>query len=210
MGGYGSGRYGGRPTVDASLKIDLAWMFRNGYARESEHRAGSMDWTRRGQPSGSIGYQAIMTEPGAERLELSYARGSGNDAEQVRQTVWLCYTVPNHGGKRWWMLCPFRDIRVGKLYLPPGGDRFASRQAYRLGYQCQREAARDRPLERLFRLQQKLGCERDVRAFPSRPKGMWHRTYERHLKRYWELEEAANREFLSFVNRLSRLDRPIV
>ncbi|CAH0496090.1 hypothetical protein [Novosphingobium sp. CECT 9465] len=210
MGGYGSGRYGGRPTADASLKIDLAWMFRSGYAREGEHRAGSIDWTRQGEPSGSIGYQAIMSEPGAERLELSYGRGSGDAREQVRQTVRLCFTVPHHGGKRWWMLCPFRHIRVAKLYLPPGGDRFASRQAWRLGYQCQREAVRDRPLERLFRLQYKLGAKRGLGAFPSRPKGMWHRTYERHLERYWELEEAASREFLAFANRLIRLDRSIL
>ena len=210
MGGWGSGRYGGRPTVDASLKIDIAWMFRSGYARAGEHRAGSIQWTCRGEPSGSIAYQAIMTEPGAERLELSYTRGSGNDAEQVRQTVRLCFTVPHHGGKRWWMLCPFRHIRVGKLYLPAGGDRFASRQAWRLGYQCQREAARDRPLERLFRLQEKLGCDRGLGAFPSRPKGMWQRTYDRHLARYWELEDAANREFVAFASRLMRLDGSII
>lgn len=209
MGGYGSGRYGGRPTADASLKLDLAWMFRSGYAREGEHRTGSIQWTCRGRQSGSIVYQANMTDPGAERLELSYTRGSGDDREEVRQTVRLCHTVPHHGGKRWWMLCPFRLNRVAKLYLPPGGDRFASRQAWRLGYQCQREAARDRPLERLFRLQHKMGCQRSLGAFPSRPKGMWHRTYERHLQRYWELEEAANREFLAFANRLSRLDRSI-
>ena len=195
MGGYGSGRYGGRPAADDSLKIDLAWMFRSGYARAGDYRTGSIHWTCRGKPTGSIGFQAIMTEPGAERLELSYTRGSGDDAEQVRQTVRLCFTVPHHGGKRWWMLCPFRHIRVGKLYLPSGGDRFASRQAWRLGYQCQRVAHGDRASERLFRLQRKLGCTQGLGAFPRRPKGMWQRTWERHLEHYWELEEAANREF---------------
>lgn len=158
MGGFGSGRYGGRPTADASLRIDLAWMLRTGRAKEGCHMSGSLHWTCRGEPSGSIGYQAIIHERGEERLELSYTRGSGEDREQVRQTVRLCHTVPHYGGKRWWMICPFRHIRVGKLYLPSGGDRFASRQAWRLGYQCQREAARDRPCERLFRLQRKLGC----------------------------------------------------
>lgn len=136
-----------------------------------------------------------MHEAGAERLELSYTRGSGDDAEQVRQTVRLCFTVPHYGGKRWWMICPYRHIRVGKLYLPPGGDRFASRQAWRLGYKCQRDAARDRASERLFRLQRKLEGDLGLGALPpSRPKGMWHRTYERHLERYWELEEAAEAE----------------
>ena len=158
MGGYGSGRYGGRPTVDASCKIDLAWMLREKLALEGSTRNGTLRWSCGGRPSGSIGYTAHMTDPGEERLELSYTRGSGDEQEQVRQYIHLVHTEPNFGGKRWWMVCPYRGIRVGKLYLPPGGDRFASRQAWKLGYQCQRDAARDRAFERLFRLQKKLGC----------------------------------------------------
>lgn len=194
MGGWGSGRQGGRPTVDASLKIDIAWMFRSGYARTGEHRRGTLNWTRGGEPSGSISYQAIIRESGAERLELSYTRGSGEDREQVQQTIRLCFTEPNYGGKRWWMICPFRHIRVGKLYLPPGGDRFASRQAWRLGYHIQRVGTHDRASERLFRLQGKLGCDLGLGAFPRKPKGMWQRTWARHLAHYWELEEAADAE----------------
>lgn len=195
MGGYGSGRYGGRPTADASLRLDLAWMIRTGRAREGAWLSGSLSWNRGGKPSGSIAYQAIMQEPGNERLELFYTRGKGDDAEQVKQTVRLCFTRPNYGGKRWWMICPYRGIRVGKLYLPPGGDRFASRQAWRLGYHIQRVGRYDRASERLFRLQRKLGGDQGLGAFPCRPKGMWQRTWERHLERYWELEEAAQAEF---------------
>lgn len=195
MGGYGSGRQDGRPTADASFRIDLAWMFRSGDAKEGKHRAGTLRWTCRGQESGSINYEAIMHEPGSERLELSYTRGSGENREQVRQTVRLCYTVPHYGGKRWWMICPFKGIRVGKLYLPPGGDRFASRQAWRLGYHIQRVAKNERVFERLFALQKKLGAHQGLGAYPVRPKGMWRRTYKRHLERYWQLEEAAEAVF---------------
>jgi len=194
MGGYGSGLNGGRPTADSSLRIDLAWMLRTGRAKEGSAIWGSLSWSRGDQPSGSIGYRALMDEPGEERLELSYTRGSGEDREEVRQTVRLCFTVPHYGGKRWWMICPYRGIRVGKLYLPPGGDRFASRQAWRLGYHIQRVARLDRAGERLHRFQRKLGCDVGLGAFPTRPKGMWQRTWERHLERYWELEEAADAE----------------
>lgn len=195
MGGWGSGRHGGRPTADASFRIDLAWMFRSGFAKEGQHRTGTLHWTCRGQESGSISYDAIMHEPGKERLELSYWIGSGKDREHVRQTVQLCYTVPQFGGKRWWMLCPLKGIRVGKLYLPSGGGRFASRKAWRLGYYIQRVAKNQMACERLFALQKKLGCDQGLGAFPSRPKGMWRRTYKRHMERYWQLEEAAEAEF---------------
>ncbi|MAP68221.1 MAG: hypothetical protein CL952_01710, partial [Erythrobacteraceae bacterium] len=130
MGGYGSGRQGGRPTAGASLRIDLAWMLRTGRAREGSTISGALNWHCGDRPSGSIGYTAAMHEQGSERLELRFTRGSGDSAEQVRQSIQLCHTVPNYGGKRWWMICPFRHIRVGKLYLPQGGDRFASRVAW--------------------------------------------------------------------------------
>jgi hypothetical protein len=202
MGGFGSGRYGGRPTADASLRIDLAWMIRTGRAKPGGWLSGHLTWTCGGQDAGSIGYQAIMHQPGEERLELRYTRGSGEDKEQVSQTVRLCHTVPHYGGKRWWMICPYRHIRVGKLYLPPGGDRFASRQAWRLGYQCQRDAARDRPFERLFRLQKKLGSDRGWEAGLRRPKGMWNRTYDRHMERYWELDAECGMEMMALLGRL--------
>lgn len=201
MGGSGSGRHDGSLTADSSLRIDLAWMLRTQRAKEGAWRTGTLSWNRGGEEAGSIGYQAIMHEPGLERLELSFSRGSGHEREDVRQTVLLCNTVPHFGGKRWWIICPYRNIRVGKLYLPPGSDRFASRQAWGLSYQCQRDQARDRPFERLFRLQKKLGCEQGWEAGLQRPKGMWHRTFDRHMERYWTLDEECAAEMMTVFSR---------
>jgi len=202
MGGFGSGRYGGRPTADASCKIDLAWMMREGLAKEGRRSHGTLQWTCRGQPNGSISYLVIMDEPGEERLELSYTRGPEGKREDVRQTVRLTFTRPKLGGKRWWMICPFRGLRVGKLYKPPGGDRFASRQAWRLGYQSQRIAANERTFEALFRLQAKLGCKPGVGNWPFRPKGMWQRTFDRHMERFWALDYQTGREMVALLEKL--------
>lgn len=204
MGGYGSGRQGGRPTASASRRVDLTWMLRQGLARPGQRRGGTISYTCGGQDSGSISYVAAMDEPGEERLELSYTRGSGDDREHVNQTVRLCFTVPHYGGKRWWMICPYRGIRVGKLYMPPGGDRFASRQAWRLGYQSQRDAPRDKPFSALFRLQSKLGCPEGWEMPIRRPKGMWHRTFERHLERYWELDRQCSLEMMGLLRLLRK------
>lgn len=204
MGGWGSGRYGGRPTADASLRIDLAWMMRSGLASEGAIQSGALNWSRGGSPSGSISYVANMVEAGSERLELAYTRCD----EEVRQIVRLQYSLPHYGGKRWWMTCPYRGNRVAKLYLPPGGDRFASRQAWRLGYQSQREASRDRPFTRLSRLQRKLGSNEGWEAGIYRPKGMWQSTFEHHLKRYYELEDACDLEMIRMMARLGGGPRP--
>lgn len=202
MGGWGSGRQYGRPTADLSKRIDLAWMLRTERAIPCSLVSGSLWWTCGGEHAGSIGYEADMLDLDNAVLRLNFTRGSGDDREHVKQTVQLDYTEPNYGGRRWWMICPFRHNRCGKLYLPNGGDRFAGRKAWRLGYHIQRVAHRDRSAERLFRLQKKLGGEMGVGQYPRRPKGMWRRTYERHLERYWELEEQADAELALLVLRL--------
>mgnify|MGYP001137685933 CR=1 FL=1 len=199
MGGYGSGRQHGRPIAEHCLRIDLAWMMRQGLAREGRNIPGTLNWTCRGSPSGSIGYRAIIDEAGRERLELDYTQGKGDDAEQVTQTIAIRFTEPNYGGKRWWMICPYRNIRVGLLYFPPGGGRFASRAAWQLGDQSQRDGPRDKPFERLFRLQKKLGSEPGWGNYPRRPKGIWRRTYERHLEAYYDLDNECSAEMMAVM-----------
>lgn len=208
MGGWGSGRSGGRPTAESSYRIDIGRMIRTGQAKPGWRVDGVMGWTCGGEPSGSIGYSAIMDEPGKERLILSYNRGPEGQRESVEQIIPLCYTTPHYGGKRWWMICPYQKCRVGLLYKPPTGDRFASRKAWRISYQIQRVAHRDRPFERLYALQKKLGAGRGLNEGLPRPKGMWGSTYEKHLDRFCELEADCERVMMGVVEALkSRLAR---
>jgi len=204
MGGFGSGRTGGRPTTTSSKKIDLAWMIRKGMAKPGQWISGTLSWNCGGQPAGSISYSANMVDPYGSTLKLTYWLGSREERESVEQLVRSVFTVPTYGGRRWWMICPYSGRRVAKLYKPAGGDRFASRHSWRLGYQSQRDARRDRPFEKLFRLQHKLGSEQGWEAPLRRPKGMWQRTYERHLQRYYDLDDECAVEMMSLVLRFRR------
>jgi len=204
MGGWGSGRYGGRPTADASKRIDIAWMIRTGRAVPGQWVRGTLSWSRGGSPAGSISYEADMRDPEGSELRLSYWRGEEPNRESVKQTVRLVHTQPHYGGRRWWIICPYRHNRVGKLYLPAGGDRFAGRQAWRLGYQIQRVGHRDRPFEKLFRLQEKLGCERGWGNWIRRPKGMWQRTFDRHWAEFEAIEAECDFVMAGFMERLMR------
>lgn len=201
MGGFGSGRRGGRSTANASRKIDLAWMIRTGRAKPGQWISGPLNWNSGGSPAGSISYVAQMEDASDSYLRLTCWRGEGEDRTHVEQVVRLVFTEPNFGGRRWWMICPYSGRRVAKLYMPAGGDRFASRHYWKLGYQSQRVARRDRPFEKLFRLQRKLGSEQGWEAHLKRPKGMWRRTYERHLERYYEIDEECAVEMAMFVLR---------
>ena len=188
MGGFGSGRQGGRPTTNLSLRVDIAWMIRNRKAIPGSDVSGWLSWSYgKDDPAGSISYEANMSDRYDPKLILIYTRGTGDKKENVRQEVRLTFTEPHFGGKRWWLICPYRHIRCGKLYLPGGGDRFASRKAWRLGYNSQRLALYDRPFEKQRRLLRKLNCREGYDEWPTRPKGMWYRTFERHMHRYEEL-----------------------
>jgi hypothetical protein len=185
-----------------SKRVDIAWMLRTGRAVPGSVISGILTWNIGGEPAGSISYTADMRDLERAELRLSYTRGEANQREQVKQTVRLVYTEPNYGGRRWWMVCPYRHKRAGKLYLPNGGDRFAGRVAWRLGYRSQRVAHGDRPFEKLFRLQRKLGSPQGWEAGLYRPKGMWNRTFERHLDRYDELDAQCSVEMVGVMARI--------
>lgn len=207
MGGWNSGRSGGRPVKEDGLTIDLALLLRKGWMRDGcEGRAHRLTWSWGHDSSSSISYDYDLTDPDNASMTLSYRQKRfGEDWRDRKQHIRLVYTVPPYGGRRWWMTCPVRGHRVGKLYLPGGGDIFAGRKAWRLGYRSQRLASRDKVFERLFSLQRKLGSDPGWEAGLRRPKGMWHRTFERHFERYLELDEQCAVEGMRMLGMLQNL-----
>lgn len=191
MGGWGSGRQYGKPIAEHALRIDIAWMIRRGLARPGQYLSGNLSWTRGGEPSGNISYSANMCDPEGGTLELRFkvTRHNTGESKDYTQRIRLSYTEPHFGGKRWWMHCPVTGERVGKLYVPDGGDIFASRKAWRIGYRSQRVTERDAAFERLYRLQRKLGGREGWDEGYCRPKGMHRRTFERLEEIYWKLDQ---------------------
>lgn len=91
---------------------------------------------------------------------------------------------PRHfGGLRWYMLCPNTGQRALKLYLPNGGTRFASRQAYNMEYRSQRVGPAEAGDARLRRAFAALGVtyRHPPQADPRKPKWMRRHTYRRLL-----------------------------
>jgi hypothetical protein len=124
--------------------------------------------------------------------------------ESVRYRVWLSTSRPHFGGLRYWFCCPQTGELAAKLYLPLGGHRFLSREAYRLAYACQRETPRDRLFRKARNLHRALGGDGEALGEhpPLKPKGMWQRTYDRKLARWIEVEEAADTAFVAKAMRI--------
>ena len=149
MGGYNSGRHGGRPTVGSGLTLDLYKLIRQGLLKPGQYRGGSIIWTRVGSGE-RVGW--VDTDRGHVRLRYTSTHAYNGEERYSDYTISLETTPQTFGGQRWWFVCPRTAERVSKRHLPNGAYTFASRRAYRLGYPSQRESPRDRSITRAFKL----------------------------------------------------------
>lgn len=203
MGGFGSGRHGGRATVEGcrTLKLDV-----NRITREVRHKLCDVPegatlealrmgwtWTTRGETAPWARVLVTLRLDhwrGEARLQFDVDHDSRPTGSQD-QTVQMETTPCRFGGRRWWWLCPATMRRCSTLYLPNGGTRFLSQGpgAYRLAYASQSADAMGRSHARLARLHRKMGGDYAYADDPppSRPKWMRHQTYDR-LVAQWEAQ----------------------
>ena len=76
MGGYGSGRWGGRPAVENSLTLDLSHLFKTGWLKAGASTTGTLRWSIAGSTGqiASVDFESCLGE--------------------------------ESGGRRWWFICP--------------------------------------------------------------------------------------------------------
>lgn len=210
MGGFGSGRPAGlgRDTVEASRSLDVNRLHTTGCLRAGW--AGGWHWTRDGEKIASINLRAE-----SDRLNLSYrVRIADGEWEKITETVHIVRVPCRFGGSRPYFVCPgvVNNVacgrRVSKLHGP--GRYFLCRHCYRLAHASQNEGAWDRALRRSNKIRMLLGGEPGMASpFPSRPKGMWRRTYERLRAETFGAEIRADEAFALQLERLlGRIDKP--
>jgi hypothetical protein len=175
MGGFGSGRQGGKATTSGCYQIDARKLQRAGVLTAGGSFA--WHWSRNGEAVASIRARAEE-----DRLTLIYShKRGGADWQAMDYPVGLEWTACTLGGRRVWFLCPENRCgrRVALLYLG-GAGIFACRHCYRLAYACQRETADDRAMRRAGNIRERLGWQAGI-ANPrgGKPKGMHWRTFNR-------------------------------
>jgi len=176
MGGFGSGRQGGKRCTNDMLALDVRSINRAG--RLTPGSWFTWQWTCNGEKTASI---QLRVE--TDSVVLDYRNRSnhhnGGEWEPMRYAVALDWTPCGFGGKRVWWRCPAVGCgrRVAVLH---GGRVFACRQCNRLAYRSQREADDDRATRRADKLRNRLGWEPGIlNGNGWKPKGMHWRTFER-------------------------------
>lgn len=158
MGGYGSGRWGGRPAVENSLTLDLSHLFKTGWLKAGASTTGTLRWSIAGSTGqiASVDFESCLGE--------------------------------ESGGRRWWFICPRTGRLASRLHLPPGAYSFACRRAYEPGYLSQRQMPRDRAVSRVFTLRRRLGNNGGIGSYVAKPKGKHWRLFERALMKIAQAE----------------------
>jgi hypothetical protein len=173
MGGSGSGRWGGRPTVESSLRLELPYLRRVGYLKPGRRVSGTLSWSRGREPGGSVAIACTIDPEGVSELVVSFT----HKGQPVTQRIRLEGVPLPLGGWRWYARCPFSDRRCTTLVLPNGGHRFASVKAWRLPYASQNEDAFGRAHRRIAKANARLDRMSKYARMPARQR-QWDRIAE--------------------------------
>jgi hypothetical protein len=180
MGGWGSGRQGGRVTIEGCGSCRLSVRDLRGLLRHADGVPSWITYRRNGEHLMTVVVEACLRF-GYLRLQHP-SRASDRGEEGMDYTVGLTATTPSFGGGRWWFCCPVSGRRCAVLYLPQGARKFACARAYGLVYAVTRMPEHDRLWHRMAKITRRLGDEPDPEIPPCRPRGMRRLTYERLLE----------------------------
>jgi len=131
MGGFNSGRSGGRPTPESGLTLNLYKLIRQGL-KPGQRVHGSIVWTRvgTGERVGTVGYEAdTVGDCGHVRLRYTTTRAYDGEKRDSDYTIALETTPQPLGGRRWWFVCPKTGAHAGKLHLPNAAPTLSDRGA---------------------------------------------------------------------------------
>ncbi len=194
MGGLGSGRRGGwgRNKIDEFQSLDV-----NELCREGCFVAGFTSrppFERKGVSVGAIHIRAEQ-----ERIHLEYRIYSrGDNWRDVAEVVGLVRLPCQFGGERLYFICPGENgtncgRRAGKLYR--AGRLFLCRHCSNVTYISQCEDAGTRLRSKARKVLRRLDGDPSDWLSAQRPKGMWHRTFDRLERKAFDLEMEADEVF---------------
>ncbi len=201
MGGVGSGnwyRWDKKTTTDQVKRIDIRFMKKQGLLKPNT--TGSLNWTVRGEPCGSIRYTCYT-----DYLQLSFRhRNRGDEWQPVEQYIPFDRTACHFGGERLWFLCPNCSKRVGLLYGV--GKLFLCRHCYELPYSSQNSSHMDNLIEQKHKLGERIFEHYEGGEGWGKKKGMHLSTFNRLHTKYEQYEQQWCSEILQRLPDISELN----
>ncbi len=132
------------PTLyNEALQIHISKLKGWGYLDPKQIKSGTVNWSRNGNPTGSISIQ-VNTHSEQPYIELDYKYRD----EPRNYKVYLTSTPSNlNKGKIWYFICPQTKKRCRKLYSI--GGYFLHREAFNgCMYETQTQSKKNRQLDK--------------------------------------------------------------
>ncbi len=200
-----------RPTTDDIPSIVVSDLFAGGAPR-SDSFPVVRRWSNRG-----IAGEVEMTVVD-DTVECTYRSAVGPRSNEQTYRLYVSWTYPHYGGQRPWLHCalPSCQRRSGRLFLDD--PYLVCRECAGVQYpsQLRRRPRHVQRVERAKAIRSELGGRPTLAdPFPSRPKGMHRKTYERLHNEALQIESAERERIetalqdgsLSFRDLLARLQR---
>jgi hypothetical protein len=132
------------PTLyNEALQIHISKLKGWGYLNPEQIKIGTLNWSRNGNPTGSISIQ-VNTQSEQPYIELDYKYRD----EPRKYKVYLTSTLTNlNRGEIWYFICPQTKKRCRKLYSI--GGYFLHREAFNgCMYETQTQSKKYRQLDK--------------------------------------------------------------
>jgi hypothetical protein len=207
VGGWGSGRQGGRVTVEGCASGRLGTRDLRGLLRSP---AGGNCWISYRRDGEHLMTVTVEARPDLGYLRLRHPSRASGHVEPMDYSVDLTWTVLGFGGRRWWFSCPVSGRRCAVLYLPRGARGFGSARGYGLAHATTRMPEHDRLWHKMARIARRLGDEPDPEIPPRKPRWMRAATHGRLLRAWHDAAERRDgiydTRIAGFLARLDRLE----
>ena len=155
MGGYGSGRTGGKMLTSQMLALDVRTLYSIGLV-ENLRRLQSKRQLESRDESGKVHIRV-----NAQHMSLNYFYiGYSGECLLINILIKFDWTSCYFGGRRLWFLCPKCRRRVAILY---GGKNFYCRICRNLAYPSENEKKPNRLLRKANKIKKCLECGPEFR-----------------------------------------------
>jgi len=189
-----------RITLESGLKLDLNKLRRQGLIRQGTKCGVVIRWTN--TYTGEEIAEGIITSPMENKHEGWLRIQLGG----LDQTIPLVPKPRHFGGYQWYFVCPVMNRYASILWMPPGGNRFCSRQAWgrRVAYASQLLDADNRAHRGKAKIKARLIADLDPDEwdFPPKPKWMRWRTYNRYVQKFDAYEDILSQNIAELMARL--------
>jgi hypothetical protein len=187
MGGSGSGRQGGKPTIGRTRSYELTVRLLRDFLKIGRSGFRMMF---RSDCDEVVVVGLIEVLDSAPHIWMQHFTRC-EPREPVNYRISLVSTSPYGGGLRWWFLCPHTGRRAAKLYLPLGGRQFLSREGSGLVHDTRQMSRVDLLSRRVTRIAGRLGVpDGDFFEPPEKPPRMRWSTYDGLVDEWYQARNA--------------------